>query len=110
MKCTAMCAATNHSELMSDPSDEAKRVFENLPEDISSDETDIGLRAHITRIPEAMLAEYDSSWNDEQVVEWEGNFKDDGGLMLVCCEREVGVAEFRQVLEEWLDHRKSIGS
>ena len=74
------------------------------------DEADIGLRAHITRIPEAMLAEYDSSWSDEQVVEWEGNFKDDGGLMLVCCEREVEVVEFRQVLEEWLECRKRVGS
>jgi hypothetical protein len=30
--------------------------------------------------------------------------------MLVCCEREVEVAEFRQVLEEWLEYRKRVGS
>jgi hypothetical protein len=36
-------------------------------------------------------------------MEWDGNFRSDGGLMLVCCERDVDVGEFRRVLEE---HRR----
>ena len=86
-------------------SDEAKRIFENLPADRPSDETDIGLRAYITRIDDEKLAGYESSWSDEQVLDWDGNFKDDGALMLVCCERDVEVPEFRHVLEEWLEFR-----
>jgi hypothetical protein len=35
-------------------------------------------------------------------MEWDGNFKADGGLMLVCCERDVDVQEFRRVLERHL--------
>jgi len=86
-------------------SDEAKRIFENLPADRPSDETDIGLRAYITRIDDEKLAGYEPSWSDKQVLDWDGNFKDDGALMLVCCERDVEVPEFRQVLEEWLKFR-----
>jgi hypothetical protein len=52
------------------------------------------------------LAKYDPSWTDEQVMEWDGNFRSDGELMLVCCERDVEVAEFRQVLEQYLEFRK----
>jgi hypothetical protein len=63
------------------------------------------LRAYITRIDDEKLGEYNPSWSDERVLEWDGNFKDDGALMLVCCERDVEVPEFRQVLEEWLGYR-----
>lgn len=86
--------------------EEDLREFENLPEDQPSDETDIGLRAYITRLSEERLAQYDPNWTDEQVGEWETNFKNDGGLMLVCCERDVAIPEYRAVLEEWLTFRK----
>ena len=76
--------------------------FENWPPGEPRDETDIGLRAYITRIPADHLARYDSAWTDEQVSEWDGNFKSDGGLMLVCCEREVDLPEFRRVLEAFI--------
>jgi hypothetical protein len=33
------------------------------------------------------------------VVEWDGNFRDDGALMIACCERDVDVTEYRRVLE-----------
>jgi hypothetical protein len=107
MKYAVLCAVI---ELRSRPAmttlpDEAKRIFENLPADRPSDETDIGLRAYITRIDDEKLGEYNPSWSDERVLEWDGNFKDDGALMLVCCERDVEVPEFRQVLEEWLGYR-----
>jgi len=38
-------------------------------------------------------------------VDWDGNFRSDSGLMLVCCERDVDVQEFRRVLEEHLRYR-----
>lgn len=79
--------------------------FEHLPGDGPLDETDVSLRAYLAGLPDAHLAEYDASWSDEQVREWDGNFRSDGGLMLVCCERDVDVAEFRRVLERHLDVR-----
>lgn len=79
----------------------ALRAFERPSDGAPYDETDISLRAYVTRIPEAKLRAYDPSWSDEQVIEWDGNFRDDGGLMLVCCERDVEVAEFRRVVEEF---------
>ena len=66
------------------------------------DETDVSLRAYLSRLGDAHLAAYDPAWSDEDVIKWDGNFRSDGALMLVCCERDVDVAEFRRVLEEHL--------
>ena len=85
---------------------DAKRPdFEHLPEGVPMDETDVSLRAYLSRLSDEHLAQYDPAWTDEKVIEWDGNFKSDGTLMLVCCERDVDVTDFRQVLEEHLKFR-----
>ena len=76
--------------------------YERSADGAPLDETDVSLRAHLARMSDAKLREYDPAWSDEQLVEWDGNFRSDGALMLVCCERDVGVEEYRQVLEEHL--------
>jgi hypothetical protein len=76
--------------------------FEHLPADVPMDETDVSLRAYLAALPDEHLARYDPGWSDEQVVNWDGNFRSDGALMLVCCERDVDVQEFRRVLHEHL--------
>jgi hypothetical protein len=80
--------------------------FEHLPEGVPKDETDISLRAYLASLFDEHLARYDPRWSDEQVMEWDGNFRSDGNLMLVCCERDVDLREFRQVLEEHLRFRE----
>jgi hypothetical protein len=79
--------------------------FERLPAGQPMDETDVSLRAYLSRLPDEHLRKYEPSWTDEQVMEWDGNFRSDGALMLVCCERDVEVHEFRRVLEEHLAYR-----
>jgi hypothetical protein len=79
--------------------------FEHTPSDVPMDETDVSLRAYLAGLSDEHLAEYEPGWSDERVLEWDGNFRSDGALMLVCCERDVDVHEFRQVLEEHLLHR-----
>jgi hypothetical protein len=79
--------------------------YEHLPGDGPLDETDVSLRAYLASLSDDHLAEYDPAWTDEQVVEWDGNFRSDGALMLVCCERDIDVFEFRQALDEHLRHR-----
>jgi hypothetical protein len=86
--------------------DERNADFEHYPGGEPLDETDVSLRAYIARLPEERLARYDPAWTDEQVMAWDGNFRSDGALMLVCCERDVDVAEFRRVLEEYLRFRQ----
>ena len=81
--------------------------FEHWPPGQPRDETDVALRAYVSRIGDQKLEEYDSKWSDEQVVKWDGNFRSDGALMLVCCERDVDVQEFRVVLEEFMEFRKT---
>ena len=53
------------------------------------------------------LRQYDPEWTDEQVLEWDGNFRSDGALMLVCCERDIEIDEYRRVLEEHIQRRFS---
>jgi hypothetical protein len=78
--------------------DELERPLDGTP----PDETDINLRAYLSRISDERLREYDPAWSHEQVIAWDGNFRSDGALMLVCCERDIEIAEYREVLEEHL--------
>ena len=87
----------------------AETNYERLPGDGPLDETDVSLRAYLARLSDEHLAKYEAVWSDEQVMEWDGNFRSDGGLMLVCCERDVDVGEFRRVLEEHLRCRRGHG-
>jgi hypothetical protein len=80
-------------------------AFETAPESGPKDETDYALRSYVAGLSPEKLAAYDPSWTDEQVQEWDGNFRSDGGLMLVCCERDVDVEEFRRTVEEFLRFR-----
>ena len=68
--------------------------------EVQMDETDVNLRAYLEGLSAEHLATYNSQWSDEKIVEWDGNFCSDGVLMLVCCERDVEIKEFRKVLEE----------
>jgi hypothetical protein len=80
--------------------------FEQLPGNQPRDETDYSLRGYVARIPDDKLERYDRDWRDQQVMEWDGNFRSDGALMLVCCERDIDAQEFRAVVEEFLEYRK----
>lgn len=72
------------------------------------DETDVNLRAYFDRMPDEKMRQYSPSMTDEQVIEWDGNFKDDGDFMMLCSERDVDVTEYRQVLEESIRYRDRV--
>lgn len=75
--------------------------FEQQPwVDESPDETSINLRAYFDRMPDDKMQQYSPGWSDARVIEWDGNFRDDGALMIACCERDVDVGEYRRVLEQ----------
>ena len=80
--------------------------FERHPREMPMDETDISLRAYFARMEDEHLLRYDSAWTDEEVMVWDGNFRADGVLMLVCCERDVEIDENRRVLAEHLKVRR----
>ena len=85
-------------------------IFEQWPPDMAKDETDVCARAYVARIPEEKLAEYDPNWTDEELMEWDGNFRMDGGLMLVCVEGDVEASDFREIIEQYLDFKKRAGA
>jgi len=84
--------------------------YEHLPGDGPLDETDVSLRAYLASLPDEKLAEYDPSWSNEHVATWCGNFRSDGALMLVCCERDIDVTDFRHALEQHLSYRHSLAA
>ena len=83
--------------------------FEQEPfVDEQPDETSYNLRAYFDRVPDSKMREYRPEWTDEQLVEWAGDFKDDGTLMIACCERDVDVQEYRRVLEQAVAYRNRV--
>lgn len=83
-----------------------KAAFERYPPGMQMDETDINLRAYFWNLPEEKIAEYDPSWSDEKLMEWDGNFKNDGSLMMACSERGVEIDDYREVLEQYIEFKK----
>jgi len=79
--------------------------YEKLPAGMAMDETDVNLRAHFSRMSDEKLAEYKSTWTDEELMAWDDNFRDDGTLFLICSERDVDVEEYRRVLVEHIRFR-----
>jgi hypothetical protein len=82
--------------------------FEQEPSDEPLDETDVNLRAYFDRMPDEKLRQYSRAWSDDRVREWDGNFRDDGNLMLLCCERDVDVEEYRAVIERCIEYRDRV--
>jgi len=82
--------------------------FEQEPGDERLDETSVNLRAYFDRMPDEKMQQYRSDWTDEQVIEWDNNFRDDGNLLLLCCERAVDLREYRRVLENCIEYRNRV--
>jgi hypothetical protein len=74
------------------------------------DETSFNLRAYFDRMADEKLRQYSRSWNDQQLMEWDGNFKSDGDLLLPCSERDVDIAEYRRVIEQCIEYRERVGA
>ncbi len=79
--------------------------YEKMPATLNMDETDINVRAYFSRMSDDRLKEYQPEWTDEQLKAWDGNFRSDGALMLVCCERDVEADDYRQIIEEHIKLR-----
>ena len=82
--------------------------FEQEFEGEGGDETSVNLRAYFDRMPDEKMRQYSAGWDDDRVVEWDGEFRDDGNLMIACCERDVDVKEYRRVLEQCIRYRDRV--
>ena len=88
-----------------DPKAQADINYEILPAGMAMDETDVNLRAYFSRLSDEKLSEYRPNWTDDVVIEWDGEFRDDGTLFLTCSERDVEIEEYRRVLAEHIRFR-----
>jgi hypothetical protein len=84
--------------------------FEQDPTDERMDETSYNLRAYFDRMADDKLRQYSRAWNDEQLMQWDGNFKSDGELLLPCSERDVDATEYRRVIEQCIRYRDRVRS
>jgi hypothetical protein len=82
--------------------------FEQAPTEEPLDETGVNLRAYFDRMDDGKMQQYQPNWTDEELIEWDGNFKDDGTLFILCCERDVEVDEYRRVLEQAIAYRNQV--
>lgn len=82
--------------------------FEQDRSDERTDETGVNLRAYFDRMPDDKMLQYSASMSDEQVIEWDGNFCEDGSLLLPCSERDVDVHEYRRVLDQCRQYRDRV--
>jgi hypothetical protein len=84
--------------------------FEQEPfVDEPKDETAVSLRAYFDSMPDDKIQQYLESWTTSQVMEWDGNFKDgEESLFLICCERDVDIAEYRRVLHQAIAYRNRV--
>ncbi len=82
--------------------------FEQEAWEEPGDETSVNLRAYFDRMPDEKMRQYRAEWTGEQARAWDGNFREDGALMMACCERDVEVEEYRQVLEECIRYRDRV--
>ena len=82
--------------------------FEQEPADKPMDETSVNLRAYFDRMPDEQIQQYSPTMTDEQLMEWDGNFRDDGDFMILCSERDVDVDEYREVLEQCIRYRNRV--
>jgi hypothetical protein len=82
--------------------------FEQEPTTEPMDETSVNLRAYFDRMEDEKMREYRAAWTDQQVIDWDGNFRDDGCLMILCCERDVEIDEYRKVLEQAIEYRNRV--
>ncbi len=82
--------------------------FEQDPSNEPGDETSVNLRAYFDRMDDTKMQQYSASWSDEELIAWDGHFRDDGNFMMLCSERDVDVIEYRQVLEEAINYRDRV--
>ena len=82
--------------------------FEQEPWNDPHDESSVNLRAYFDRMPHGKMIEYRPEWTDEQLIEWDGNFRSDGALFITCSERDIEIGEYRRVLEECIAYRRRV--
>lgn len=82
--------------------------YEQAPENEPGDETTVNLRAYLDRMDDEKMRAYDAGWTDEELMEWCGDFRDDGVLFLPCSERDVDVVEFRRELDGAIAYRERV--
>ena len=83
--------------------------FEGEPPFEPRTEAGINLCAYFDAMPDSRLKSYDAGMSDTELMEWDGNFKSDGEMLLPCTEsEEVGVDMYRRYIAECIRYRDRV--
>lgn len=88
---------------------EPKWNFEDEPPFEPRTEAGINLCAYFDGMPDAKLRSYNPAMSDEALMEWDGNFKSDGDMLLPCVEsEEVDVEMYRRYIAACIKYRDRV--
>ncbi|RYG37039.1 MAG: hypothetical protein EON93_04245 [Burkholderiales bacterium] len=83
--------------------------FESEPPFEERTEAGINLCAYFDGMADTKLKTWNASFTDEELVEWDGNFKDDGAMLLPCTEsEEVEPDMYRRYITECIRYRDRV--
>ncbi len=83
--------------------------FEGEPPFEPRTEAGINLCAYFDAMPDAKLKSYDPTMSDAELMEWDGNFKPDGEMLLPCTEsEEVDADMYRRYIAECIRYRNRV--
>ena len=83
--------------------------FEGEPPFEPRTEAGINLCAYFDAMPDSMLLAFDPAMSDADLMEWDGNFKSDGEMLLPCTEsEEVGADMYRRYIAECIRYRDRV--
>jgi hypothetical protein len=83
--------------------------FEGEPPFEEMSEVGINLCAYFDAMSDSKLRTYSPASTDAELMEWDGNFKSDGDLLLPCCEsEEVDPAMYRRFIEACIRYRDRV--
>ncbi len=74
----------------------------------SPDETAIRLGEYFDLMPDEKMQQYSPDWTNQQLMAWDSNFREDGKLTVPRGERNVGIDEYRKVLEQAVEYRNLV--
>ncbi len=83
--------------------------FEGEPPFEPRTEAGINLCAYFDAMPDAKLRAYTPAMSDRELMVWDGNFKDDGDMLLPCTEsEEVDVGMYRRYIAACIAYRDRV--
>jgi len=79
-------------------------IFQHAPQEPTG-RTGINPRAYLNGMPDEKMRQCPPMWTDDQMMDWDSNFRDDGAPFPICCDCDFGWVNTTWLLEERISNR-----